>query len=452
MPWRDEYQSWLVSINTHSLGEFFSAIRYERAPFMHYVLSRGVFEAASVLAKIFTGIEPWRIEWSRALSGAFTAASVALLVFGFPRAPGWLRYGVPLGILMVLEYGLVARAYPMGIFFWLLGARRRSLGDPAGYWACLTAAASFHLFFTLMSAMLFALDAFGELRARRTLWPVGLACAAGIAGLMLFQIPPSDSDFPTALLWEGFGFTRLLSPLASGLTGWEAPSLIFRWDVQGWKLGAALVAISPLFALAPKARFPLGSFFLVIALPLLILTNTYGAGMRHAGLFFMTALVLVLGDPERVAPWVLAPQVAFMVLASIRFLVAWNPFHPAFDFSGSRELEARIGEELSRPGVVLAAEPGPVFFPVSSDLHLTLIDAAYDQVLEYPYFRRATSISFGQWCSKRLPELRSDGKTVYLGLLSGKSPPPECGKVEKVFENTRLSVAGESYLVYAAER
>jgi hypothetical protein len=347
----------------------------------------------------------------------------------------------------------------MGFFFWLLGARCRANRDHSGYWVCLALAASFHLFFTLMSGVLFAWDVFDVFRAgsrepgvrSRKLRMGALLCAAAIGGLVLFQVPPSDAAFPTSIRWQGLGITGLVMPIASGLTGWDAPNLHFQWNFQGWRLVPSLVVAGLFFSLARFAKFPVFRFLMVIAIPLLIMGNTYGTAMRHTGLIFAAALVLVLGDPDRrVAPWVLAPSVALMLMASLRFLAAWNPIQPAFDFSGSRELEAKIGEQLKRPSTVIVAEVAPAFFPVASDLNLTLIDAPNDRVLEYPNFRRTEIISLGDWCSRRLAELKSQGKTVYFGMIAGQTPPPQCGPSEKIFENTRISVAKESYVVFRA--
>ena len=458
VPWRDEYQSWLVSIRTHSPSEFFTAIRYERAPFMHYILSRGIHEFAALLSRVFPAIEPWRIFWSRLLSGAFSALTVGVLVFSFREQPRWLRYGVPLGILFVLDYGIISRGYIFCVFFLVLGARLRRRESPVAYWSCLLAAGSFHLFFTLISGALFVASVFEfhrEVReGRRRPWQAGLegVYLIGFLGLILFQRPPADSTFPTQIQWIGLSGTRVLSMLATGLSGFEALRARFQWNGLAWNVWTGALMVSPILFFARRHGFPVRKFFFVIALPLLIMSNTWGVALRHAGVLYIVALVLVLESPKRVAPWAILPSVALMFLATVRFLCCWNPFSPVFDFSGARELESRIGRELSEANSVLAADPAAMFFPVEGDLNINLIDPTHDTILSYPLFRKQPGITLAGWCETRLPSLVSSGKAVYLGLPLGDVPPKECGWVQKVFETTRSIQSDEAYVVFRAAK
>ncbi len=106
VPWRDEWQSWLVSIHTRTVSEFFNAIRYERQPPLLYVLLR-------ILYEITGSSEKWVFQ---SLTAVFSVASAAMILFGFQlKRP--LKYLIIFGILFFFEYGVVSRCYALGVFF-----------------------------------------------------------------------------------------------------------------------------------------------------------------------------------------------------------------------------------------------------------------------------------------------------------------------------------------------
>lgn len=450
VPWRDEHQAWLVATRTDGWGEFFRGVRYERHPPLHYLMLRAL--------SWLPFVDPSSLVAARTLTACFTIATVALLIFGFRTAPAWLRFGVPFGLVVILEYGVISRTYAIGMFLLLasvyLGQRERLTLSRV----CLLLAAGTHLYFTMIAGVLFALSVRDETRSWRARLPSALLVGCGFLGWLILQLPPEGSSFARP---EGGLQAQLRSIpvyLSHGLTGLDSLDVTapFAWNGNPW---TPMLSLGPLALLGLAARrgFPLGRFALIAAGPLLVMSFGYQPALRHAGVLFVAmVLVALLELPQRRPAWPLAVFVGLMCLGTTRLLIDWQPVwgRPDADFSGSAELVAAIRPELRSRDAVLVVERESIYFPVMTDLGIDVFDTTRDAPLAYPYFDERTDVwpELDGWCAAKgglqnaFPEL-----TVYLGLGQDQVPPASCGPTTPVFRSTRRVYGDEAYSVHRAQ-
>ncbi|MCM2279313.1 MAG: hypothetical protein NDJ89_14655 [Oligoflexia bacterium] len=461
VPWRDEFQSWLVSTRTADWSAFFETVRYERHPPLHYLLERGVFRLLELLQGWGLPLQPWDPFWFRALTSLFSAGTVAILLFGF-QAPLLFGIGVPSGILFLLDYGIISRTYIIGIFFLFAAALARARKRPGLFALFLLLSAGTHLYFTLICGAIYLLhlwDSRQELVRGTTARKATTALVLlGFAGVLLYQAPPPDSYFPTHASLSRLSLRALAGYLVYGLTGLDSAWGTFRWNQAGlhW-----LFIFPVIFLLRHMRRegFPLGRYFLIAAMPLGIMSLAYAPALRHVGVLWVLLLALLMlngppGTTQLKVPRATYVFIALMALSSARWLVSWAPWKetPAFDLSGQQELSAALGARLTPGASVLAVANDAIYFPVMGALNIEVFHVPREKTLAHPYFRTSEhKTDLHRWCATGGPARLAatlPGKTVYLGLAHGETPPEACGNTEKIFESSRPIMTDEAYAVH----
>jgi hypothetical protein len=453
---RDEGQPWLRAVRTTSIAEFFDSIRYTRYPPLHFIFMRAAYACWS----LFSGAQWYRI--SSFVSWSFHLGFVAFLVFGF-RAPRWLRYSVPFGIVFLFDHGIVTHTYHLGNFFMILAAWFKTRGKARGSWISLTLAANVHLIYTLLAGGFFAWDLWESRKRLRGLdWSYAFFCSLGFLFALLFVvIKPSDAIFDGEQQYAMFTLRRSLNFFDMGMTGFQR---FFSWTSFSfitWIL--AFVPVTIFLAMSLQG-FPLGPY-LVTTLPLFLFFQFwFEPGRRHAVMFFLAALLwnLIHASDFKVGkrvPTLFAFFCVSMMMCTASWLIAWNPFQkvPSFDYSGSKELVEKIGPMLKSKDAVLVADPALRYMSVSAILDIVLFDPRGDRFYPYPFFKQSDyKMTFDQWCGFYGGKLSSKfpGKKVFFGLKKGFDPPAACGPWRLVFQSTRTnpkySPGGEDFVVYQA--
>lgn len=445
--WRDEYQAWIVATRTDSWAEFFDAVRHERSPPLFYLMLRGVH----AFAGLFSVDGRAGFAWGKAVAYAFSISNVVLWVRAFDLPRGF-RYGVPLGILFLMDYGIFARSYSMGIFLlfaaaWAWRTRRMAL-----HFLLLGLAGATHLCFTLIAGAIVAASCY-DVGSSRERWR-GLALSLPLlAASVVSQWPPSDSMLPISLNAKPWDWIDALVLLSYGLTGLDGILGDFEWNSTEWLTEYWILASVPVGVLIYSARagFPALRFFGVVAAPLWVQVSAYGGGLRHVGIFYVTLLYMILVG-ERRAPRVLLLFVVTMCFATTRWIVAWKPYQvvPEFDASGWPEVVEKAGPYLtSKKAVLLMYLEGP-YYPVAAELGIDLYDIRRDQWISYPYLSyTGMKNRLSEWCrlNRETLGLKFPGNNVYLGLTTNE-PPEECKPYLEVFASSRATLGGDTYRIF----
>jgi hypothetical protein len=435
VPWRDEWQPWLVSAYTENWRTFFTVIRYERHPPLQYLLNK----------LLLTLVAPTNPLAFRLLPAAFTIVNVYILLFRARLARPWV-YLVPFGALLLREYGLLARCYPMGLCFVLLAALAYRKERLAWAYACLAVAAGFHLLFTLFAGAFL----FSELWRRRSGWPLWI-CSAVVGGFFLFQLAPADSVFNSALRLDPLTILkRFLGYWLYGLSGLTDPFHVYRWNGNLWKSASWLAPVIgvPLLIFSFREFWRIGWVAWLLTLPVFLLLSAYGLGdLRHVGYVYVILLFFAIARPTY--PQLLWRALSLlMVVASAQWLLAWRPWQnpPAFDLSGAGELRAFLAGQRK---TTFVTEHQWLYLPVSAITGQAVYNIPEDRWLAYPYFRMVPRVNnLEQWCTRDLPAFRAShpGRVVVVAAKSASLPMSCAGR--KIFESSRPELVDESFTLY----
>jgi hypothetical protein len=466
VPWRDEYQSWLVATRTHSLSEFFRAVNCERSPPLQYCLQRGVYEIARLLRFLLPSPDLNGVAYMRVVPFLASFGTTLFLLFGFglPRRLKWL---LPFSFILLFDWGIVSRSYAIGVFFILASVwwfRRRRIG-----WSCfaLALASMTHFYFTLLACSLLFLQAWRLFRGRKFLQtrrvkryvvPIALTAASIVVSVWL-QLPPKDSIFPGELNLNLHPLTFGAHHVVRGLTLLDHFSGKFVYDGTPFDFQSAWVFLA-LFAFASwRNGFPILDFAVLAAGPFVMTAAMSGAAIRYLGVFFLAALAAFLMRKRgirRVGVGVMTVLALFGAYSSFRWLADWKPYGavPEYDWSGSGELHSKLGRALAAPDALIVTESDWLFFPTMVLENKWILDVRRDDMLRYPEFRfGAYKRSFDQWCRdpSRYSALKTSGVTLYFGTRAGATVPPSCGSMKLLFQTSRSVRTDEVYAIYTPE-
>jgi hypothetical protein len=454
-PWRDEFQSFLVATRVHSLGEFWTATRYERTPPLHY----------GILAVLWPGLRS--ILEPRAFISfvtiAFSLWTAFLLLFRL-RLPYWIATLSIFGVFFFREWGVISRSYILGAAF-LFAALDFKLRDRRGWGAIfLGLSALTHTLFLLGGAVLFAWELFTRLRLRsgisRKDLGLGFAAILFLIGL-LHQVPPSDSDFGSALNWPGGTrfFGRWLQNLGvvffplervsrgSFLTGED-----WIWSQTPVRFGWGVLALGLLFSEFRRARGSLFRFFASTAPLFLIFVCVQGGSFRYYGVvcaFFIYAWAEAYRKGSIVPNWKSISLVAVPAVSTAVWLAVWNPVYPRFDFSDGPRVAERVGEK----GTSLYSVQSFLGFSVMAMTGKPIYDLALEKWSEYPFFRRTAAVSdpLAALCGPR-PSIEARAGDHLIAarddLARVERIHKECESWKEVYRTTRRIVTDESFVVF----
>lgn len=462
-PWRDEFQAWLVATRTGSWGEFFEAVRYERAPPLHYLLLRGIFGISSLLHGLGLEKDPARPFYFQIVTYFFSVAAVAIVVLrsGLPR---WIRYLVPFSIFLLLDYGVISRNYPIGVALVLLSATLFKESKWGWAWICLGVASLVQFFFLPFGFVFLGIQIwemirakrFNEIKKRRALLELA-TCFLLMALAAWSQRPPVDSPFPTAMHVSWHIGTSIVHQLAWGLTGLSDLSRDFVWNSNGFDrfANAPVIGFLCVPALALFFGFPLHYFLLLVAFPLVFIATTYVPAARYAGFVFLAWLVCLILRRERIRTGAYAITAALLILSaatSVSWLRTWSPFSstPNYDFSGSGEMKLALGNTLSNPRVLVVMESEELSFPMTALTGQPVFIVGRESFLDRPDCRVLDHPkTLVQWCESEARSFQAKyaDREIYLALPANLTPPSQCGATTQVFKNSR-PVMMDGYSVY----
>ena len=310
-PWRDEAQGWLLARDSTGLGTLLRNCRYEGVPVVWHLLLMPLT----------------RVGWlplMSALNLAFAAGAVFLFARFFP-SDRVIRALFAFGYLPLYEWGTVARNYSVGLFFLFLFVVLYRERRPILQGAALAVAANTSIHAAIVAAgalallVVLAASPFDEgTKGRsRSAFRIGLCLAAtGLLLGILQSIPPFDVDW-SLLRPDDTHLGRLRSVLYSFEVGlapfldwWFAsvpslrsPGLRMMFVALGaFSTGAFAITVAAYLA---RRR----SLWIFVASSVTALAGLFffalWRGPRHAGFFFVTALIalwLAPFFPERQWP------------------------------------------------------------------------------------------------------------------------------------------------------
>ncbi len=463
LPWRDEYQTFLVSTRTFSFAEFWTAVRYERTPPLHYLILR-------YLWPIFDGwLEPRT--FIRSITLPFSILTLWLITFRF-RFSLITVLLLGLNVFLFREWGVLSRSYALGGALLLLSLSFRFNGKRSAARMLLLAAACTHLLFFVGCGMLLLIEYFSILRSEglRIFRRWDFRCTALVAVLILIQqIPPTDSAFNTQLKWPGIVrfisesvryFAVVFFPLEHDFSA--------AWD---WSWAWNYAPISVIFGvpvllficyLFRENRRLLFEFFLTIAPVFLIYGLGYSPAFRHYGVLFVFFLYFWIRHREvllHLAPTSPARIRTFEIfsflgpaIACLYLLQAWNPSSPNFDFSDSVRLSAFVA---TAPQTFTTHDYR--LFPAMAESRRRVYDLATGRWSSYPDFRKGfRPAELKEICFGKVP-----------GVTLGTSDilvirPDEVGSMHEtfklctgwtpVYKTSEAIVTDESFVVFRYEK
>ena len=457
--WRDEFQSWLVAVQTQSWSEFWHAIAHERTPPLLYLVQRaiGLFPFSSVA----------ETEWGLRLSTLpFTLGFGWIWFFKLRGLSPIERILVPFSVFIFREYGVISRCYALGLFFsagavWAHQTRNLFWCVVALLMASLTHTIWFLVAYGLLAWILW--DEWGRVswstlsKSTRFWSGFGLVVLTSLV-LIANQIPPSDSAFTK-------GFTGNLPEFFSRSFGALARAFLplelghpYRWNYGpffrfGHGLAVALVLLFFLKSLGVN-RF---RFFSVIFAPLLVFGGVHTAAHRQAGILWIVLWWVALFFPSDLSQanrqgrrWLLA--ILPLVSTGI-WLAHWQPWRaePLVEYSGARDVATWAkdygqGQKISW----LVDGSSSSYFSIMGRLGVPMLEIRHNRWLKYPYFVELSRWNWVDVCRARareLVELKKDG-IVLAVFESGGAPPLECGESALVYSTQRPQLANESFQVY----
>lgn len=445
-PWRDEYQSWLVSTRTPDLRTFFDAIRYERHPPLLYVLQRSLIT-----------VVPTALEWPASLAiqtvtVPFTIGAGLILLFalGLPLTQASLLLFSP---YLLREFGVISRCYALGVFFLLaavaFGLRKRF---PPAY-GMLALGSLTHLLFSWICGAIYVLLALQDRRRLKdlTFWLTGLI----FVGAALLQLPPAESLFGSPLNTDPKSLYVALRELNQALWGLEKIWQPYQWNTRPLATEVTVVLILPALWLIHRA-LDLRKFFWVCFPPLLLVVVASSMNTRSLGVAFFgfVACYILFRRPSFEGSGKLNPLTVFSftaVFSTALWWLSWGPFGaPKFNFSGTREAIVATADQI-RTGVLLIEED-TAFFTFSAETGIVPFDMLRGREVPYPYFKKSEYIyaSANEWCEKNLPDFKNKhrDKTIFVGLRAGRDWPEKCGRADKIFSPKQRELTSEKLEIY----
>ncbi|MBS1963113.1 MAG: hypothetical protein JST04_12935 [Bdellovibrionales bacterium] len=460
VPWRDEYQTFLVATRTKSWAEFWTATRYERTPPFHYLLQRALWPLANGALDPRTFI--------RAITIPFTLLNAYLILFRF-RFPVWLAALLVLNVFFFREWGMISRSYVIGGALVLLSVDLRNRGRANLARISLALSAATHLLFFVSAGVWIAFDLVSEWRRSATkregaFFGSGAFAIAVLAIVTVHSVPPSDSAFVTGPHWPGLGraighglsaFALAFFPLEGH---WTSEGYAWAWNENEVRFAWAIFFAVPLFFAFRRRRDLLFRFGFAAAPILAVFVFVYGPALRHVGALYVF-FVAVLAEryfrdtsdgaapsrSERFAPSLL---VVGPFLVTLVWISAWRPWHPRFRLSDSPSL-APLVREAGRT----FTSRDYLLFPAMAESGREVYDVSRDRIAAYPDFRGVVpELSAEEFCRRngkwtlRSGDLYVVG-TAYEGGADGVFGAA-CGRWEKVYQTEGRVVTDERFAVY----
>ncbi len=445
-PWRDEYQSWLVSTRTPDLTSFFDGIRYERHPPLHYLLQRGMARFV-----------PSSLEWSpkiaiEAITVPFSVGAAIILIFAVGLTP-IQSFLLIFGPYFFREFSLISRCYALGLFFLLAATALAQRKRYSFSYAALALGSLTHLLFSWVCGAIFVLLALGDRRRFRDVnfYLSGLI----LLGAAALQIPPADSLFTSSPRLDHKSIFGAFKILTQSLWGLEKVWSEYQWNTQPLATDITVVLLIPALMII-RSRLNLSRFLWVCLPPVVLIASTYAGSTRYLGVTFFgfVACHLIFARPSADYRWrdplTVFPAVA--LVSTLYWWLSWGPYkdRPNFDFSATRELIEKT-QNLVSEGVLLV-ENDVYFFSWMAETKSTFFNMRRDELARYPHFK-TIEYKFADapsWCDLRLADFKKKhaGKNLYFGSTKDSQFPKECGPAKKIFSSTRRSVTDESFDLY----
>ncbi len=452
VPWRDEYQTFLVATRTRSWAEFWTATRYERTPPLHYLIQRFLWPLASGALEPRTFI--------RVITLPFSILSLYLIFFRF-RFPVLLALLLGLNVYFFREWGVISRSYAIGAALLLFSLDLRNRGKITAARIALALSAATHVLFFTVGGTLLALDFTADFRRARIrgrgarFWISFGAIGIALVGVALHAVPPPDTGFVDHATWPGLaramGFAlRMIAVVFVPIEAqFREGRAIWVWNWSEVRFGWSFILAIPLALAFRRDRALLGKFA-VASLPVLgIFVFAYGPALRHSGvLFALFVYFLAQTKPDRAGRFSALVLAAGPCAAALYWLAAWNPLVPKFDFSDS----PNVAPLLRTAGKAYLTRDF-LLFPAMAESGREIYDVGRGRVAAYPYFRGPPPAkSIADFCRERgtYPLRAGDLFFVSLEYERGEERALEngCGKWERIYESNFRYATDEAFKVY----
>jgi hypothetical protein len=451
VPWRDEYQTFLVSTRTKTWAEFWTATRYERTPPLHYLFQ-------SMAWPILNGwVEPRT--FIRILTIPFSFLTFFLLFFRFRFNP-FVALLLALNVYFFREWGVLSRSYAIGGALLLLSLDFRMRGKFGVARILLAFSGATHLLFFIVSGTLFTFDLFDfyrkEKRKNLKVWVPIFFSVLIFMVIAVHAIPPRDSVFAVAPAFPGISRVlgeglRIFAVAFFPIESWDFKSIFsggWTWNQSPLRFAWAFLFAVPLIIYFRKDR----SFLIrlgLASLPILFLfTCAYGPALRHTGILFLLALYYMIQvEParrNRIAEFAI---VIGPFLTTLFWLASWNPVHPRFAFSDAPGLVPYF-----QKATTIYALRDYSLFPAMAESGRDLFDVQKDRTVSYPFFRTPkVSRSVDDFC-RRLEHYPLKTGDLFVFPLNERQAADRlsdhCGIWSLVYESKGVFVTDETYVVY----
>lgn len=341
--WFDELQAWNIARASHSIPDLYHHLRYEGHPGAWYLV-------LYALTRV-TG-DPRAMQ---AVELLIVAGTYAVVLFASPFSKP-VRVALLAGYTVSFEYGVITRAYGLGVLCLVATLALLGRPRPRWRWALVPAVA---LAWTSLAGAVVALALAGAVSGRRARgdrargdrrwFAVGTAVAA--AGAVLTCVPAADFHAFTPSVNTGVatGWNRLLTaaagtwrglvPIPSRLGGWNS-QFLDRLPAAAWVEATLSVVVVAVVAAALRRSRTARRVWLL------------GSG----GVFLFFAVV-VLPDQSRyaVTVFVVFLAAAWWALAPPAEPDAAPPVGPAAGAGSSRRVRQVIGLVVAAQVVALLA-------------------------------------------------------------------------------------------------
>lgn len=290
LTWRDEYQAWLIALESHSLAELMRNMRFEGHP----PLWQALLMAAQ---RVSTDVVVLKVVQAFVSIGA-----LALILFRSPFETS-LRALIALNYFIAFEYGVLARPYGLGM---LLCLAALALWRSRAAFAPLALMGFVSLHFLLLAALLALLRA-KDWRREAAGWGLLCVCAA----LALYSLWPApgtvtavSTRWTATYLWRTVLQDALFLLPVSPIGGWFLRD--FYADFIIVSFAVALATPFVLMALTARRSTMRALALLGFASLNLLALFVYPVYPRHAGvlaLFLVAAFWIEKEEaPERPTP------------------------------------------------------------------------------------------------------------------------------------------------------
>ncbi len=274
--WRDELQAWLIARDSHTIPQLFENIRYEKHPFLWYLMLYGLTRLTD---------NPFSMQ---VLHLAIAASALAVFLFFSPFTK-LQKFLFSFGYFPFYEYAVKSRNYALGVLFvFLLCAfipeRRKKYILMAGLLFLLCQTNVFGLVLAFALGCILIAEVCFDASLRRELSQkkgyIALSLLIFLAGVMIstFQIRPTSEDW---------------SFMASGKGIHEGSAVsAVRKVSQSYLPGGAPPKIKPILGISKTQDFYLACALLVFSIFLFLgkpfVLSWYGLGTFVILLFFFT--------------------------------------------------------------------------------------------------------------------------------------------------------------------